>query len=60
MDAVMLHIAKDTVPVYTVEKPEVHRHAENVQPQISATKPQWGMPQDRGSRQARLPGQKYV
>ena len=27
MDAVMLHIVKDMVPVYTMEKPEVHPHA---------------------------------
>ena len=48
------------VPVYTVEKPEVHPHAENVQPQVCAMKPQRGMPQAKGSRQTRLPGQKCV
>ena len=58
--AVTLHIAKDMVPVCTVEKPEVHPHAENVRPQVCAMKPQWGMSQARGSRQALLPGQKCV
>ena len=47
-DAITLHIAKDTVPVYTVE-PEVHPHAENIQPQVCATRPQWGVTQARGS-----------
>ena len=29
MDAVMLHIDKEMVLIYTVEKPKVHPHAEN-------------------------------
>ena len=45
---------------HTVEKPEVHPHAKNFQPQVCATKPQQGMSPARGSRQARLPGQKCV
>ena len=60
-DAVTVHIAKDIVPVYMVEKPSVHTHAENVRPQVCAMKPQWGMmSQARGGRHARPPGQKYV
>ena len=38
MDAVTLHIAKDMLLVYTVEKPEVHPHAENVWPHVCVTK----------------------
>ena len=45
------------VPLYTVE-PEVHPHIENVWPQVCVTKPQRVL--CRGSRQARIPGQKYV
>ena len=56
-DVVTLHITKDMVPVFTVE-PEVHPHAENVQPQVCATKPQWVL--CRGSRQACIPCQKCV
>ena len=41
MGAVTLHIVKDMVPVYAVEKPEVHPQAENVRLQVCATKPQW-------------------
>ena len=44
-DAVTLHTAKDVVPVYTVEKLEVHPHAENVQPPVCSTKPQRGSSQ---------------
>ena len=58
-DAVTLRTAKDMVPVYTVET-EIHQHAENVRPQVCATKPQRGLTQARGSRQARLPVQKCV
>ena len=58
-DAVTLHITTDMVPVYTVEKLEVHPHAGNFWPQVCGMKQQWGvMSQDRGSRQARLPCQK--
>ena len=60
MRAVTLHIVKDMVPVYVVEKLEVHPHAENVRPQVCATKSQRVLTQTRGSRQARLPGQKFV
>ena len=59
-DGVTLHMAKDMVPVYTVEKPEVHPHAENFQPQVCAMKQQWGLSQARGRRQACVPGQKCV
>ena len=34
---ITLHIVKDMVPVYTVEKPEVHPHAENIRPHVRAT-----------------------
>ena len=43
-----------------VEKPTLHPHAKNFQPQVCATKPQRGMSQAKGSRQALLPGQKCV
>ena len=38
-ESVTLHIIKEMVPVYTVEKPEVHPHAENFRPQV-CSKPQ--------------------
>ena len=31
---VTLHIAKDIMPVTTVEKPEVHPHTEKVRPKV--------------------------
>ena len=37
MCAVTLHIVKDTVPVYAVEKLQVHPHVENVRPQRKQT-----------------------
>ena len=60
MGAVTLHIVKDMVPVYAVEKLEVHPHAENVRPQVCATKSQRVLTQTRGSRLAGLPGQNCV
>ena len=45
------------MPVYRVE-PEVYPHAKNVRPQVYDMKPQRVV--CRGSRQARIPGQKYV
>ena len=60
MGAVTLHIVKDMVPVYAVEKLEVHSHVENVPPQVCATKSQQVLTQTRGSRLAGLPGQNCV
>ena len=51
-DTGTLHIAKDMVPVYTAEKPEVHPHAENFRPEVCARRLQRGMSQTRGSRPA--------
>ena len=46
----MLHISKDKVAVYTVEKPEVHPHAENVRSQVCAKRPQRGFEPEETDR----------
>ena len=50
MDSVTVHIAEHMLPVYTLEKLEVHPYAENVQPQVCVTKPQPGLESEKADR----------